>query len=243
MEVENMGKMIIGLTCCENKDVDFPCQRTNEDYIHAVMVSQGVPILLPICEDETCLDEQLSCIDGLIVTGGIDINPLFYKEACRHEQGESSTRRDMYEIELIKRCADKKIPILGICRGLQMINVTFGGTLFQDNKLASAYIQQHDQKERKDYPIHSIRVKKDSFLHPIVGEKYYVNSFHHQSIKKVAEGFHVVARSEDSIIEAIQHDELNIWAVQFHPEMMHARDEKMLQIFKDFIQLCQSIKK
>lgn len=237
-----MKKIVIGLTCSENREMDFPSQRVNEDYIHAVIEAGGVPILLPMCDDSDIIEAQLKSIDGLIVTGGIDINPLCYHEPYRFEQGESSTRRDEYEMKLIRMCSEMRIPIFGVCRGHQMINVAFGGTLYQDNKLFSPLVSQHTQEERKDYPIHSIRVKKDSFLYPVLGDRYNVNSFHHQSIKKLADEFQVVARSEDSIIEAIQHNHLNIWGVQFHPEMMHERDQKMLEIFKVFIDCCSSVK-
>lgn len=237
-----MKKMIIGLTCCEREDVEFPSQRLNEDYIDAVIQSGAVPIMLPICDNETVIDQYLDCIDGLIVTGGIDINPLFYHDLYHAKQGLSSFRRDIFEMKLIKRCSEKKIPIFGICRGHQMINVVFGGTLFQDNTLLSKDVFEHDQKEKKDYPIHSIQVDEGSFLYPIFKDKYYVNSFHHQSIKDLAEGFRVIARSEDHIIEAIQHQNLDIWAVQFHPEMMHNRDKNMQEIFNKFIKKCEEKK-
>lgn len=231
-------KKIIGLTCKEERDIDYPSQAVNEDYIDAVMKAGGVPILLPIC-DEEMIDAQLNCIDGLIVCGGIDINPLFYHENCQFEQSESSFRRDSYELKLIQKCAQKKIPILGICRGQQMINIAFKGTLYQDNKMLSPSVMQHQQQERKEYPIHSIQIEKDSFLYPLLGESYYVNSLHHQSIHQLAAGFRVIAKADDQIIEAIQHNKFNIWGVQFHPEMMHNRDIKMQNIFTWFVQKCE----
>lgn len=234
--------MIIGLTCSEKRDMDHPSQATNEDYIESVTMSHGVPVMLPICDEHEKISKQVECIDGLIVVGGIDVNPMIYNESYLFEQGESSTRRDLYEMKLIQECAKRHIPILGICRGIQIINVAFGGTLFQDNKLASSLVNQHQQKERKDYPVHSIQVKENTFLYDIVGKEYCVNSFHHQSVKRLAEGFMIVAKSSDGIIEAIQHKEKNIWGVQFHPEMMHRRDEKMLDIFKAFIQKCEEVK-
>jgi putative glutamine amidotransferase len=236
---ENMKKRIIGLTCCEMEDIEHPSQRTNEDYITAVVKSGAVPLLLPICDDETVIEQQLECIDGLIVIGGVDINPLFYHDTYAFEQGTSSLKRDIYEMKLIRKCSEKKIPILGICRGQQIINVAFGGTLYQDNKMLSDNVFQHQQKEKKYYPIHSIQIEKDSFLYSIFGKACYVNSFHHQSIKDLAKNFNVVARSEDQIIEAIQHQFLDIWAVQFHPEMMISQDKKMQVIFNNFIKKCE----
>lgn len=231
-------KKIIGITTSEFKDDERFLQTTNEDYIDAIIKAGGIPVLLPICDEEGIEIEQARCLDALLVTGGIDVNPLTYHENCRFEQGESSIRRDLYEIRLIKAFANSHKPILGICRGLQIINVAFGGTLYQDNCLASEYVQQHTQKEKRDYPIHSIRIKKETFLSSIFTDKAYVNSFHHQSIKKLADCFDIVARSEDSIIEAIQHHYLDIYAVQFHPESMRLRDDKMQQIFTNFINKC-----
>ena len=230
---------IIGLTCSEIMELERPSQKVNEDYIDAVVKAGAIPVLLPIVDQDDMIEEQLNLIDGLIVTGGIDVNPLVYHENPRFEQDESSLRRDMYEMKLIKMCSEKKIPLLGICRGIQAINVAFDGTLYQDNKHASSQVFRHQQKERKDYPSHSIHIEKDSFLYPILGHQYNVNSFHHQSIHQLAKDFSIIAKSDDNIIEAIEHNELDIYAVQFHPEMMHIRDPKMQQIFDWFVKQCQ----
>lgn len=229
-----MDKVVIGLTCSEYREDERYMQAVNEDYISAIIRAGGVPVLLPICEEDV-MKEQVENIDGLLVTGGIDVNPLFYHERYHMKQDESSYRRDLYEIELIRYAAQRHKPILGICRGQQVINVAFGGTLYQDNTLASEYVMQHQQKEKRAYPSHTIRIKKESLLSPIFGDVAYVNSFHHQSVKKLAEGFKITARSEDSIVEAIEHTNLPIWAVQFHPEGMCCRDEKMQEIFNEFI--------
>ena len=232
-----MRKMI-GLTCTEMPDIEHPAQRVNEDYIDAIYRSGAIPVLIPI-GDQEAIDDLLTKLDGVIMTGGIDINPLFYHQNCTFEQSVSSYRRDEFEWHLIEKCVKKHIPLFGICRGQQMINVVFGGTLYQDNKMFNEHVIQHQQKERKDYPIHSIQIEKDSFLYPIFKDQYYVNSLHHQSIAQIAKDFKVVARSEDQIIEAIEHTHLPIWAVQFHPEMMHQRDEKMQELFQWFIDQCQ----
>ena len=233
-----MKKPIIAITCSEDKSGENDIQKVNESYINAVLKAGGVPILLPICEDQDMILEQTRMIDGLLVTGGIDVDPLFYHENCTSEQGESSTRRDLYEINLIQNVAKMHKPILGICRGLQIINVAFDGSLYQDNTMAGKHIQQHQQKEKRDYPIHSIHIEDNSFLSPIFKNKTFVNSFHHQSIKQIAPQFSVVAKSEDGIIEAIQHNHLPIWAVQFHPEAMCDRNHDMLKIFCSFIKNC-----
>lgn len=231
-------KAIIGITC-SGKIIDGRyVQYVQQEYIDAIEKAGGIPLLLSVTNKNDTIIEQIQRIDGLLVTGGQDVNPLFYHENWQFEQGPSDSYRDQYEIELIKQCAEHHIPIFGICRGQQIINVAFGGTLFQDNCNANEYVFQHNQKERREYPIHVIRIRKDSFLFPIFGDKAYVNSFHHQSIKKIADEFRVVARSEDSIIEAIQHNILNIVAVQFHPECMCQKNEMMQKLFDVFVYQC-----
>lgn len=229
---------MIGITCSEKMEDGRYHQYVNQDYIDAIEKAGGIPLLLSISEQSHIIDEQMNHIDGLLLTGGEDVNPMFYHESWQFVQGPSDSRRDQYEIELIQKCADKHIPILGICRGQQIINVAFGGTLYQDNQMASEYIFQHQQKERRDYPTHVIRIQKDSFLYPIFKDKAYVNSLHHQSIKKIANDFRIVAKSEDSIIEAIQHNYMNICGVQFHPESMCHKNENMQKIFDVFVYQC-----
>lgn len=230
-------KKIIGLTCKEYKDYGAYFQSSSEDYINAIIRAGGIPLLIPISDDIKIISKQLEAIDGLIIMGGIDINPLSYGENWTFEQGDSSYRRDMHEKKLILECAKKEKPILGICRGHQMINVAFGGTLYQDNKMKNIHISQHFQKEKKQYPIHSININKGSFLYNIFGEHTLVNSYHHQSIKDVAKKFKVSAFSHDGLIEAIEHQSLKIYGVQFHPETMADNNEKMQQIFNKFIDL------
>ncbi|MFR7592416.1 MAG: gamma-glutamyl-gamma-aminobutyrate hydrolase family protein [Longibaculum sp.] len=231
-------KAIIGIACGQRVENGRYQQYVNQDYISAIEKAGGIPLLLSVSDHFEIIDEQIQHIDGLLLIGGEDVNPLYYHENWQFEQDESDSRRDEYEMELIKKCTDQRIPILGICRGLQIINVAFGGTLYQDNQKISEYIFQHRQKERRDYPTHSIRINKDSFLYPIFGDKVMVNSFHHQSIKKIADDFRVVARSEDSIIEAIQHNYLNICGVQWHPENMCLRSEQMQKLFDVFVYQC-----
>ena len=233
----NKVKKIIGITCKEYKDYGAYFQSSSEDYIGAIIRAGGVPVLLPISGDSEIILKQVEMIDGLVIMGGIDISPLSYGENCTYEQGDSSFRRDMHEKELILTCAQKEVPILGICRGHQMINVAFGGTLYQDNRMKDPNVYQHYQKEKKQFPIHSIDIKDHTFLSHIFGETAMVNSYHHQSIKDLAEGFQISAVSEDGLVEAIEHQSLKIYGVQFHPETMAEQNKNMQQIFNDFIKI------
>lgn len=166
-------------------------------------------LLFPI-SSLTDLEEVVSFCDGLIVTGSsIDINPKYYKEESIAEIHEKTEEIDTLDFTLIKAFDKANKPILGICRGIQSINVCFGGSLYQD-------IEHHKlPKEER----HSVLLDKNSFLYDCYHtEQMQVNSLHHQAIKEVAKDFTIAARSENGIIEAIENK--NIIAVQWHPEYM-----------------------
>lgn len=232
-----MKKIVVGVSCGEKDDIQFPAQYVNDDYVDAIVKAGGIPVLLPMCNKET-IDGQLDLVDAVIMSGGVDINPLFYNETYHVNQGISSYRRDVYDLSLLKRCIERKIPVLGICRGMQAMNVAFNGTLYQDNQEAGN-VNGHSQKERKQYPIHRIDIKEDSFLYDVLGKSYLVNSFHHQSVKDLGEGLVITATCSDGIVEGIEHKELKCFGVQFHPEMMHNHDEGMQKVFNHFIDICE----
>lgn len=152
--------------------------------------------------------------DGLIIPGGVDVNPKYYNEEI---DGSRNIDNELDEIQLkvIDDFVKANKPILGICRGIQILNVYFGGSLIQD--LKQKEIHAGNDKDRKD---HRIKVTGDNFLKEIYGKEFIVNSLHHQAIKKIADGFEVLAISDDGVIEAVKHKNLPIIAVQFHPERM-----------------------
>lgn len=230
-------KKRIGITCSEELQNDKYVHFINHDYLHGMIEAGAVPVLLPPIPVED-IEMQIESIDGLMVIGGCDVNPLVYNQEPQPLLGETDYPRDLYEIALIKACAQKKLPIFGVCRGLQVINVAFGGTLYQDLSYAPQKTFLHSQKERKECASHTMKVEKDSFLYPIFQEKGYVNSFHHQAINQLGENLRAVAWSDDQIIEAIEHTFLPVTAVQFHPEGMCATDKKMQEIFNQFIRQC-----
>lgn len=230
-------KKRIGITCSEELQNDKYVHFINHDYLHGIIEAGGVPVLLPPIPIED-IEMQIESIDGLMVIGGCDVNPLVYNQNPQPLLGETDYPRDLYEIALIKKCAEKKLPIFGVCRGLQVINVAFGGTLYQDLSYAPQKTFLHSQKERKECASHTMQIEKGSFLYPIFQEKGYVNSFHHQAIDQLGENLKAVAWSDDQIIEAIEHTSLPITAVQFHPEGMCATDTKMQNIFNQFIKQC-----
>ncbi|MCL1934526.1 MAG: membrane dipeptidase [Candidatus Azobacteroides sp.] len=224
--------MLIGLSVNHKEGTS----RIADAYVNAVVKAGGTPILIPLITDETALEEILSRIDGLILSGGGDIySPLFGEEL--HPAVESyDLERDRYEIALVKQAVERQIPVLGICRGSQLINVAFGGSLIQDipSEVPKSTVN-HNQEEAREIATHSVQIFPESRLHQIAqAEQIMVNSFHHQAVKTVAPGFEAVASAEDGVIEAIEsNEEKVIFGVQWHPENgAVAGDPVMIDTFK-----------
>ncbi|MEG0277280.1 MAG: gamma-glutamyl-gamma-aminobutyrate hydrolase family protein [Coprobacillus sp.] len=222
-------KKIIGLTCQNEYRDNKWIQMINQDYITVVEKAGAIPVILPVGQED--IEQKLSLIDGLIIIGGVDIQPQMYNEEDLGYVQDFSELRDKYEKELIDNCIKRSIPILGICRGMQMINVALGGTLYQDNQL---YTNHPPQTLARNIASHQINIEKGSFLYTIFGEKTKVNSFHHQSVKDIGKQLKISAMSDDGVIEAFEHISLPIYGVQWHPESMHENNQSM-QIFDQFI--------
>lgn len=224
-------------------DGPFPGYRrsfVNEDYIQSVLRAGGLPVNLPIISSLELVPEMLEGLDGLILTGGHDVNPLCYGQEPHPLLSEILPERDAFDAALLKYAEAMHIPVLGICRGLQMINVHYGGTLFQDNSLMPHCEIKHAQGHSPTVATHTISTHPGSFVASILGAEALVNSFHHQSIDQVATGFQVTAQAKDGIIEAIERLEGH-WcvAVQFHPEMMSRVSPPMQGIFDAFVGHCR----
>lgn len=237
-------KKVIGISgsILIDKGTVFPGYKrsyVNNDYVQAVLLGGGVPLIIPVSTDEEVIEAQLRNVDGIILSGGEDVNPLLFGEEPNEFIGETMNERDTFDLTLIKYAIKMKKPILGICRGCQILNVALGGDLYQDCSQAENYKVSHIQKCNTTQGSHTIDIEKESYLYSIFGEKEIVNSYHHMSIKNMADEFKVVAKSKDGIIEAIEsNNELFILGVQWHPEMMASTNEKMLEIFKLLISKC-----
>ena len=214
----------------------------NSTYVNAVRMAGGVPIVIPMTTDDKQIDAILNVIDALIMTGGEDIAPLeYFGEEPHPNLGDVVPARDAFDMKLIKKAVEKGIPVLGICRGVQVMNVAFGGTLYQDIPTQlPTYSIQHSQKAPGSLGTHSVTIDKNSVLYKQVGkEKIAVNSFHHQAVKDVAPGFKVTAVSKDGCVEAIEMvKNPKVWGVQFHPEhLVNGKDaENFIGIFKALLQ-------
>lgn len=209
-----------------------------EGYIQAIQLSGGIPIILPILKDRAFIRQQMQFIDGLILSGGYDVSPLLYGEEPNKNLGALCLDRDHYELHLLEIARDLHKPILGICRGLQLINVAFGGTLYQDLESGFPHALQHDQKSKPEEATHTVTLTACTKLQQVMQENVILtNSFHHQAIKDLAPGIMVNAYAKDGIIEGIESKEdAFVLGVQWHPELMLSKHPKMLKLFRAFIE-------
>jgi len=227
--------MIIGLSVNHKEDTS----RIADAYVEAVLKAGGTPVLIPLMTDETALEAIVSRIDGLILSGGCDINPQLFGEEHHPTVETCDSERDRYEMALLKQAVERQLPILGICRGNQLINVAFGGSLIQDipSQVTESTVN-HNQEEAREIATHSIKIKPESRLHQITrSRQIMVNSFHHQAVKAVAPGFEAVAWADDGVIEAIESTEGKvILGVQWHPENGAVTgDLVMLDLFRQLV--------
>lgn len=203
---------------------------SSESYVQAVQRAGGVPFIIPKGSEEL-----IRFADGLLMQGGKDIDPLSYREERHQLCGASDIEEDEFHKTLIIAANDRNMPILGICRGLQIINTVFGGTLYQDQS-EGGFIK-HSRYDRPEDGVHEVWVEEGSFLERIFHRRtLFVNSLHHQMIKDLAPGFRTAACTGDGSIEAIEKG--NIIAVQWHPEAMSQKRTEMSALFSYFISLC-----
>lgn len=235
---------ITGMRVFNDSDESFfSADQTQIHYIEAIEKAGGIPISLPVLKNfnKESIRRQVEVIDGLLIQGGLDVDPSLYHEDKKPLIGDTNLLTDNFIIEAIKQAKERKIPILGICRGFQILNVAFGGTLHQDLSYAGLDTDFHRQSidtMDTDYK-HTINVEENSLLSKMFpnNKTLYVNSFHHQAINKLAEGFVVDAKAEDGIIESfhLESDEQWIFGVQFHPEQYMRRNNDFLPIFSELI--------
>ena len=176
----------------------------NNDYILSIIKNGGVPFIIPFNENEEVIKAQIEMVDGLLISGGQDVNPKNYGEEPLPKLGDIFPERDDFEYGLLKAALEAKKPVLGICRGVQIINTYFKGSLYQDLSYMGIDVLKHNQVNTPSRVTHSVTVDKNSKLFEIFGEeKFMVNYFHHQAIKEVVNILVKTAASTDGIIEAV----------------------------------------
>ena len=217
---EAKRKPVIGLT---GNYGELAC-KLNEGYYKSIWRAGGVPVIIPPIADTDVLINTLEHIDGLLLTGGADFNPLYAGEEPSPRLGGINAERDLPELLIAQLAYNRQIPMLGICRGIQTLAMALGGKVQQD--ISDVAQIRHSQDADRSEPTHSVTIEPDSTLFNIYNkEKLFVNSFHHQAVCDPGERFRVTARSADGIIEAIEsRDYKSILGVQWHPECMSAED-------------------
>ncbi|HEX9012482.1 MAG TPA: gamma-glutamyl-gamma-aminobutyrate hydrolase family protein [Anaerolineaceae bacterium] len=233
-----MPAPLIGLTTGVQEDSEgYRKQRLNDNYVQAVIAAGGIPVLIPTGLPETSYDDLLARLDGILFTGGPDIDPVIFHGKPHASVYGIDAERDSLELGLARRAADAKKPFLGICRGIQVINVALGGNLYTDIADQVPNALKHDTDGAvRDYRAHPVTVEEGSLLAGIVrAGAVRVNSFHHQAVKDVAPRLRLVATSPDHVVEAVElPDHPFGLGVQWHPEGM-IEDPQMLSIFRRLV--------
>lgn len=240
-----MKKPVIGITSSYEKEEglrNYHRTTVSIDYTKGVLAGGGIPLVIPVTEEREIIQEQLKLLDGLILSGGTDLNPFLYGEDFKEGIHLVSPERDWYEMIVVEEFLKTGKPILGICRGHQLLNVYFHGTLFQDLKYYGKEVLQHRQEMYPELTTHQVYImEEDNILFELYGKQIATNSFHHQVIHTLGDGLTAIARTSDGIIEAFQKkDHKFLYGIQWHPEMMTARgNQEMKKIFESFVEACK----
>jgi putative glutamine amidotransferase len=236
---------LIGITATLREDVDRVAERplgkfvrADLDYVEGVAEAGGVPVVLPPVVGSRGAEALLDGMDGLLLSGGSDLDPVYYGEEPVPELGVTVPERDAFEMALLERALRRQIPILGICRGMQILNVALGGTLYQDlpSQMDHMVLLGHRQQTPKWQPTHEVEVDGGSKVAEIMGtDELKVNSYHHQAIKDLASGLTAVARAPDEVIEAVEWNDLSkrwLVGVQWHAEAMRDAGPEHRRLFE-----------
>lgn len=212
-----------------------------DNYINSVERAGGIPVMIPVCGDMETVKDMVSRMDGILISGGHDVDPQEYGERVKGYCGTIIPARDSQDIALARYVLEETDkPLLGICRGIQVLNVAAGGTIWQDLEIEGKFEHHFTDMYPMNAVSHKVHLQEESRLRDIFQREYLgVNSFHHQAIKTVGAGFWVTAVSEDGVTEAVERpDKPFVMGVQWHPEMMGDVEEQA-RIFEALVQACR----
>jgi putative glutamine amidotransferase len=236
-------KPIIGITAQQQENLyDYKLQPV---YPEVVIQEGGLPLMIPIVPSDQ-LDDILDLVDGVIMTGGWDIDPNLYGEETMPETGQINFEMDEFDSSVIKNVLSRDMPFFGTCRGAQMLNVMTGGTLYQCIEKQLDEPLKHKQEHGREHPVHHVEITGGEILPPLFpGGRTRVNSSHNQGIKTVGEGVEIAAQSPDGLVEAIEmSDKRFVLATQWHPENFALNGhEPSKSIIEGFIKAAAEYKK
>lgn len=230
---------LIGILCSTTTTTGSEQVSCPNAYVEAVVDAGGAPLLVPYAHPTEAIDRALEAVAGVLITGGPDVDPVHYGEEPRQALGEVNPHRDdLDRVAMRILNARHDMPVLGICRGIQSMNVFCGGTLIQDIPSQVDGSIKHSQSAPGWHGTHSIDIEPGTVLAETLGQDpLTVNSFHHQAVATPADGFAVSARSRDGVIEAIERSGCSFWVgVQFHPELMVKKQERLAKLFERLVE-------
>ncbi|HLT59076.1 MAG: gamma-glutamyl-gamma-aminobutyrate hydrolase family protein [Limnochordales bacterium] len=224
---------VIGITCQHEAGDHGDRWYVNAPYIRAVAAAGGVPVLIPPAWDPELLGAALERVDGLVLTGGVDVDPARYGQEPHPQLGRVDPEWDDLDVTVARLALARDVPVLGICRGMQVLNVAAGGTLYQDIPSQVPGALAHQQSAPREEASHGVAVQDGSRLHGVLAAAHLaVNSFHHQAVLAVAPGFQATAHAPDGIIEGIEGVAHRFaLGVQWHPEHLTGRDPAHFRLF------------
>lgn len=218
-----------------------------DSYIRALLKIEAIPLIIPVMPSSKMLWQFFHMIDGLLLVGGPDLDPVHYHQSAHKGLRKVTPARDKVELQISRWALETGLPIMAICRGIQVLNVAAGGTLWQDIACQQPHAAKHDY--HPDYPedflAHTIKPLPDSRLGAIIGfDDASVNSLHHQAIENLGKGLRPAAYAPDGILEAVEGIDAGwVIGVQWHPEWLIESDPRMLALFKAFGEVCTSLKR
>jgi len=238
-----MDKPLIGITTSFEDQRKHVVTRHYSDWI---IQEGGIPLIIPYTKKIEVIEHYTQILDGVLLSGGGDIDPTLFGEEPHPHLGSITPERDQLEMNLSCAMLDQDKPILAICRGSQILNVAAGGSMYQDLQKQYTYapLIQHDQVAPTWHESHTILIKPDSLLNKVLlVDQCKTNSFHHQAIKDPAPSFQVVAHSRDGVVEAIESTiHSYVLGVQWHPECMPLDHPLSARLFRSFVEACSKKK-
>ncbi|MDA8346901.1 MAG: gamma-glutamyl-gamma-aminobutyrate hydrolase family protein [Thermaerobacter sp.] len=231
---------LIGISC--SVDDEEKRLKLNSSYLQGIEEAGGVPVLL--AGKEETARAVVARVDGVLLSGGVDVDPRYFGEEPHQALGEVSPARDAFELALAKEALRLGVPVFGICRGAQVMAVAGGGSLYQDLPSQRAQSMQHYQRGPRSWQSHAVSVVERTRLAAICGgqAELRVNSFHHQAVRSLPPGWVTAATAPDGVIEAFEDPGHPYWlAVQWHPEALYPQDSAARALFFAFVQFAQEV--